>query len=170
MAFNVIVFICIVFVLIRHARGMAARVKQEIDNKKIIHLMIRIGGVMALFGLTWLFAVLTVSVPGLREMFQILFTVFNSFQGCLIFFFLCVMNQEAHESWKQLFCLRKKPYFHVFSFINKLSKDHNSSDLDSPTNVGMSSVHSVPHDTKSKSKKLSSFNSHNQTKNCLPQE
>ena len=135
--------------------------KQEIEYKKIIFLMIRIAGVMALFGLTWLFAILTVSVPGLREMFQILFTVLNSFQGCIIFFFLCVLNQEVRESWRQ-FYVRKSPHFQVFSFIAKLSKDDKSFDLKSTTNVGMTSLHSASHGTKSESLQLSTFTSSSQ--------
>ena len=64
--------------------------------------MISISGVMSLFGLTWLFAIFTFSVNGLRETFQILFTVFNSFQGFFIFLFFCVFNKEALESWREL--------------------------------------------------------------------
>ena len=57
---------------------------------------------MSLFGLTWLFAILTFSLNGLRVTFQILFTVFNSFQGFFIFLFFCVFNKEALESWREL--------------------------------------------------------------------
>lgn len=64
--------------------------------------MISISGVMFLFGLTWLFAILTFSVTGFRETFQILFTVFNSLQGLFIFIFFCIFNKEALESWKEL--------------------------------------------------------------------
>ena len=158
MVFNVNVFICVIFVLIRHVKGTTAQMKQEIEYKKIIHLMIRIGGVMSLFGLTWLFAILTVSVPGLREVFQILFTVSNSFQGCHIFFFLCVLNKEARESWRKV-CVRKRPYFQVFSFIANLSKKHESSALESTANVRMSSHHSAARDTESESLHLSNINS-----------
>ena len=65
--------------------------------------MLSIGGIMAIFGLTWLFATLTVSVRGLRETFQVLFTVSNSFQGFYIFLFFCVLNKQARDSWKVLF-------------------------------------------------------------------
>lgn len=65
--------------------------------------MISISGVMFLFGITWLFAILTFSVTGLRETFQILFTLFNSFQGFFIFLFFCTINKEARESWRELF-------------------------------------------------------------------
>ena len=88
--------------------------KQKIKVKDVIYMMIRIGGVMSLFGLTWLFAILTISsAPALRETFQILFTVFNSFQGAFVFVFFCVINKEARKSWKEFFfgtCLKKKHY------------------------------------------------------------
>ena len=100
--FNIVVFIWVIVILVRHTRGTAARKKEAVSNKTIIRLMISISGVMFLFGLTWLFAILTFSTPGLRETFQILFTVFNSFQGFFIFLFFCIFNKEAVESWKEL--------------------------------------------------------------------
>ena len=107
MLFNIVVFIWVIVVLVRHTRDTAARKREAVSNKTIIRLMISISGVMFLFGLTWLFAILTFSVTGLRETFQILFTVFNSFQGFFIFLFFCVFNKEAIESWKELFSCRK---------------------------------------------------------------
>lgn len=103
MVFNVIIFISVIFVLIRHVRGTTSQLKQMMGYGKVLRLMFSIGGVMALFGLTWLFAILTISVSGLRETFQILFTVFNSFQGFFIFLFFCVLNKEARDSWRELF-------------------------------------------------------------------
>ena len=114
MVFNIITFVCIVFVLFRHVCSTSLHMKQKIKVKDVIYMMIRIGGVMSLFGLTWLFAILTVSsAPALRETFQILFTVFNSFQGAFVFVFFCVINKEARKSWKEFFfgtCLKKKHY------------------------------------------------------------
>ena len=69
--------------------------------------MISVSGVMFLFGLTWLFAILTFSVTGLREAFQILFVIFNSFQGFFIFLFFCVLNKEALESWREFLSCEK---------------------------------------------------------------
>ena len=63
--------------------------------------MISISSVMFLFGLTWFFAILTFSIPGLRETGSILFTIFNSFQGFFIFLFFGVISKEARESWKE---------------------------------------------------------------------
>ena len=102
MVFSVVIFIWIIVILVRHTRGTAARKKEAVSNKTIIRLMISISGVMFLFGLTWLFAILTFSAPGLRETFQALFTVFNSFQGFFIFLFFCVFSKEAREYWKEV--------------------------------------------------------------------
>ena len=84
-------------------------------------MLISIAGVIFLFGLSWLFAILTFSVGGLRETFQILFTIFNSLQGFFIFLFLCVFNKDALESWKTFVsCVRYRsnllhPSQHSFS-------------------------------------------------------
>ena len=102
MVFNIVVFIWVIVILVRHTRGTAARKKEAVSNKTIIRLMISISGVMFLFGLTWLFAILTFSAPGLRETFQALFTIFNSFQGFFIFLFFCVFSKEAREYWKEV--------------------------------------------------------------------
>ena len=102
MIFNIVIFIWVIVVLVRHTRGTAARKKESVSKKTIIRLMISVSGVMFLFGLTWLFAILTFSVTGLRQAFQILFTIFNSFQGFFIFVFFCVFNKEVLESWKEL--------------------------------------------------------------------
>ena len=88
--------------MVRHTRDTAARLNKPVSNKTIGRLMISISGVMFLFGLTWLFAILTFSVTGLRETFQILFVVFNSFQGLFIFLFVCILNKEVIESWREV--------------------------------------------------------------------
>lgn len=108
MIFNLIIFVCVIIVLIRHIIGTTTRSKRRLGYTKAFRLMFSIGGIMSLFGLTWLFAILTVSVPGLRETFQILFTIFNSFQGFFIFVFFCVLNKDARNSWIEVFYRAKK--------------------------------------------------------------
>ena len=107
MAFNVIIFVCTLIVLVKH---MKSRVKsslwrtQNIGKKaKVVHMMFGVGGVTSLFGLTWLFATFTFksSFKELRETFLLLFTVFNSLQGLFIFLFTCVMNKDARDEWKK---------------------------------------------------------------------
>ena len=57
--------------------------------------------VMILLGVTWLFGPL--AIDDARLVFSYLFCICNSLQGCLIFFFRCLLNPEAQLAWKQLF-------------------------------------------------------------------
>lgn len=123
MIFNVVIFVWVIVILLRHTKGMAAQKKEAISKKTTIRLMISVGGVMFLFGLTWLFAILTFSAPVLREIFQALFTVSNSFQGLFIFLFFCVFSKEAREHWKEsLSCGR-----YTSSFLHPSHAKHNLS-------------------------------------------
>ena len=98
---NTVIFIWVVVVVSRHTRDKAARTNTAINKQQILRMMISISGVLFLFGLTWLFFVLTISVPGLRETFQILFTVFNSLQGFFVFAF--ILFTEGFSYWKAAF-------------------------------------------------------------------
>ena len=68
--------------------------------------MISIMGVMALFGLTWVFGALTVREASTA--FQFLFAIFNSLQGFFIFLFFCVFGKEGRELWLQMLCCGRK--------------------------------------------------------------
>ena len=103
--FNVIFFIWVIVVVIRHAKKKANRMKQSVSNKEILRILFGISGVLFLFGLTWGFFILTFSVPGLQETFQILFTVFNSLQGFFIFAF--ILFTKGFGYWKALLSCKK---------------------------------------------------------------
>ena len=100
LAFNAVMFIVVIAVIIKHT------VKRSIDHKKktdSIQLMINITSVFVLFGLTWIFGALTIMKAA--PTFQIVFTILNSFQGFLIFIFFCVLKKEIRSSWAQL-CIK----------------------------------------------------------------
>ena len=54
--------------------------------------------ILLLLGLTWMFGALAISRA--QIIFDYLFSVFNSLQGCLIFFFHCLRHQEVRNQWK----------------------------------------------------------------------
>lgn len=106
---NLVLYAVVVFILLRHMRGTIARRQERISVRTTLRLMASITSILFLFGLTWLFAVLTFTVPELHQTAQILFTAFNSLQGVFLFFFFCVLSLEARESWKEfLSCGRYK--------------------------------------------------------------
>lgn len=104
---NAVLFVCNTVVLIQNVRRRASTKTESVNLKAIVRMGVGVFGIMCLFGLTWLFAILTFSTPGLRDTFQLLFTIFNSFQGAFIFFITCVLSSEAREGWKRLINYRK---------------------------------------------------------------
>ena len=101
MVFNVFIFICIIIVLIRHEQSNLKVLgnQEKISAKTILRKIFSLVCVMFLFGLTWLFAILLFTVK-FRALSQILFTIFNSFQGFFIFLF--ILNTEATWLWRKL--------------------------------------------------------------------
>ena len=113
-------------------KSTAALKNKMVDKKSIVRSVISIGGVMFLFGLTWLFAILTFSAPGVREAAQILFTLFNTFQGLFIFLFICVISSDARDEWKRVFNFMKlKTYF------SQLTSMKESMHMDNSNSTGM---------------------------------
>ena len=103
--FNMLLFVCISVVLVRQVRRRHLRDKDSSMFKTAIRTTLSLFGVVCLFGLTWLFAILTFSAPlsGLRETFELLFTIFNALQGAFIFLFICILSSDARDGWKSLF-------------------------------------------------------------------
>ena len=104
-----VLFVFIVVVVIRFVKRKKSK-SNSMDYKAIIRITLNIFGLMFLFGLTWLFAIFTFSASGLRETFQLLFTVFNSLQGAFIFLFTCVLSPEARKGWRSMFGSRKSAH------------------------------------------------------------
>ena len=77
-------------------------VKDKGQSNTARRLLISSFEIMFLFGLSWVFGAFTISSAS--EVFQYLFTIFTSLQGFFIFFFYCVLGQEARELWFQLLC------------------------------------------------------------------
>lgn len=106
---NFVLCIVVVVVLIKHTKSTMSRRQQAINRTTTLRLVASIVSIMFLFGLSWLFAALTLTVQELRTTGQILFTVSTSFQGIFIFIFFCILSVEARESWKEfLSCGRYK--------------------------------------------------------------
>ena len=103
--FNIVIFVMVVTVLIKQARKKMGS-NDRANRQKVIRIMISIMGLMALFGLTWVFAAFTVSVASTA--FQLLFAIFNSLQGFFIFLFFCVFGREGRELWLKVLCCGRK--------------------------------------------------------------
>jgi hypothetical protein len=100
MLFNLFIFVWVIVVVIRHKRSRVAQKQETVSTRTILRMIFSITGVMFLFGLTWLFAILLFTGIELRSISQLLFTIFNSLQGFFIFIF--ILNTEAVGLWKKL--------------------------------------------------------------------
>ena len=132
--------------------------------------MISISGVMFLFGLTWLLAILAFSRTG-----QILFIIFNTLQGFFIFLFFIVFNKEAVELWKEfLLCGRyKSKLLHpstVSSVAVKKSKQTNNSESKGQSQITESSYYGSDTLTKSNTYEESKVDLENSLFNKAPEQ
>ena len=110
--FNLVIFVMVVTVLLRHTRNTMGRTQEQMNRKTTLRLLISITGIVFLFGLTWIFGALTISDASLP--FQIIFVVSNGFQGFFIFLFFCVFSKDARELWVEfLTCGRYKSISHT---------------------------------------------------------
>ena len=104
--FNTTIFIIVIAVLIRQMRRKSQR-EDSSTVKTTVQTLIRIIGIMSIFGLTWLFGAFTVTQKT-RLAFLILFVLFSSFQGFFIFVFLCVVSKDTRNLWIQFLTRRRR--------------------------------------------------------------
>jgi hypothetical protein len=111
-AFNIVIFVTVMSVLIKHSKKKIQRAKASADGNSreaTIRLLISIFSIMNMYGLTWLFAVFTFTDGSFA--FQLLFAIFNSLQGFFMFIFFCVLGKEARDSWAHILCRGKLKKF-----------------------------------------------------------
>ena len=104
--FNVVIFVLVIRVIIKHNRRTLGRSKEGMNKKTAVRVLISFTGVMFIFGLTWLFGALTITGFGdsrASTAFHVLFVILNAFQGFFIFVFFCVFNKDARVSWMEVF-------------------------------------------------------------------
>ena len=98
---NMVLFVLVVRVLIKHSRRKIVKSKDAKKYKGTLKTLISIVSIMAMFGLSWLFGAFTISSASI--VFSWLFVIFNSLQGFVLFLFFCVIGKDAREEWKSVF-------------------------------------------------------------------
>ena len=102
--FNLVIFVMVIRVLVKHSKRKIKNAKEDKNIKKVLSgtfkTLISIISVMIMFGLSWIFGALSVDKAAI--VFQWLFVIFSTSQGFLLFIFFCVIGKEAREEWKKL--------------------------------------------------------------------
>lgn len=101
--FNTVTFVIVVRVMIKHTRKRIKNAETSEVQSATIKAIVSTFGIMATFGLTWLFGAFTI-LDG-STAFQFLFVISNSFQGFFIFLFYCVVSTEARMSLQMVLCI-----------------------------------------------------------------
>ena len=110
--FNWAMFIIIIVCLLKNRKN----VKKKRELKRHFFLIL---GLSLVFGLGWGFGLLATSseIKKLTFTFQILFSIFISSQGLLIFLFHVIRAPQARKQWKKLliklFCPTESRSLHV---------------------------------------------------------
>ena len=106
--FNFIIYILVIRVLIKLIldRNKRKSNKYSMTKTEAVKLLLSSVGIIFLFGLTWVFAVLTFISHNAEFSFtlQFVFSFCNAFQGFYIFLFFVVLSSDAREEWKRLLC------------------------------------------------------------------
>ncbi|XP_038052771.1 adhesion G-protein coupled receptor G2-like [Patiria miniata] len=84
---NIITFILVMRSLLK--------VREASRSQQISKRLQNAVGISALMGLTWTFGFLAIAHDGARDAFQLLFCIFNSLQGVIVFIMFCVRREEV---------------------------------------------------------------------------
>ena len=134
---NVVIYVLVIRVIILHAVRKNKRMnKSLLSISEVVKMLLFWSGIMVLFGLTWLFAILTfVTESNASFIIQFFFAFFNTFQGFFIFLFLIILNKDSRDAWKLLLCpwAEKKQSTSATAKHKSVEKFTSSTQVSSPT-------------------------------------
>ena len=138
--FNAIAFIIGVRILIKSARQKAIKGINKKNARATVELIVGICVIMILFGLGWIFGILTIN--GASKVFQYFFVIFNVFQGFCFFIFICLFGKDGRNFWLGLVkfrSFRKSLGKSTLSNEHKVKSLRSGSTTVSPKNTWLSS-------------------------------
>lgn len=97
--FNTVILVLVTRVLLKHKNKR----KNGNSTKGTLKTIFSIVSVMAMYGLSWLFGIVSVSNGAI--VFQWLF---NTTQGFSLFLIFCVINEEGRQEWRNLLLCKNK--------------------------------------------------------------
>ena len=156
--FNWVVFIVIMASLIKHSAAHG----NNTDTRKLFKRNFIIAvGLAIVFGLGWGLGLTATSssVEGVTLAFQILFTIFVSLQGILIFAFHGIRNKDAKQLWKEWFSTIRTKSSRAYS-VSRYGRSENvtgkASTLPSSTSTDSTGFSTLGKQSASKPKSLES--------------
>lgn len=112
--FNMVMFFLGVRVLIKSSRQKHIQGNDRKNARNTIKLIVGICGLMTLFGVGWIFGVLTFNETA-AKVFEYVFVIFNVFQGFYFFILICLIGKDGREFWIGLFRFKSLKKLHFGS-------------------------------------------------------
>ena len=100
MVFNVIMTVIAFRVVVKQNQKKFFQGGNKLHKKIFFRNFVSITWLIVLFGLGWLFGLLTIREAS--HVFQYLFVILNAFQGFYFFIFICLNQKEARDFWMQI--------------------------------------------------------------------
>ena len=119
--FNIITFVCscvvVIKVKVQHEKmkrsGGQSDKKLPMSTRKACKLLMSLTGILCLLGLPWItIGIVALYLQGTAT--RLVFTLYHSLQGFLLFIFLTAINPELRNQWIKLLCrcwVKKKHAF-----------------------------------------------------------
>ena len=124
--FNLVVFVIILRILIRHSYRKFKKTKQDRRLKGVLKTLMSLFSITVMFGFQWLFGALTIADASL--VFQWLFVIFSTLQGFFLFFFFVILRPDARDEWMQIMTVgRNRGSVLSQSFFSRSSKGNTDS-------------------------------------------
>ncbi|KAJ8019914.1 Adhesion G-protein coupled receptor G6 [Holothuria leucospilota] len=103
LAYNIVVYITIIWNLCAVRKNIS---KSQSNKTAAIRRFQNAFAISILLGLSWCFGFL--AIGSLRMAFNVLFSLFNSFQGVFIFLIFCLRQEEVRAAWKSRFGIKSR--------------------------------------------------------------
>ena len=98
--FNFVMSIVAVRVILTQNKKNYIQNERKNMKKLTFKTIISITWLVILFGLGWVFGILTIRQASIA--FKYIFVIFNGFQGFYFFLFICVLQKEARDFWAMI--------------------------------------------------------------------
>ena len=98
--FNLVMSVAAIRIILKQNKKKYIQGGEKQLKKLVLKSIISITWLIVLFGLGWLFGVLTIREASTA--FKYLFVLFNGFQGLYFFIFICLLQKEARDFWVKI--------------------------------------------------------------------
>lgn len=100
MIINLLMSVAAIHIIFKQNRKKFIQGGEKHLKKLVFKSIISITWLIVLFGLGWMFGLLTIREAS--PVFKYLFVLFSAFHGVYFFLFICILQKEARDFWTRI--------------------------------------------------------------------